>query len=97
MLFGIDKVTKYHIDAPLYVTTFVWVMNKARYEGLSAGQKKVVDDHCTTEWAIRFASPLGGFRARRRRQKMRAEPGHVADRAVTAEQLALVEVRRRSR
>ena len=31
-LFGIDKVTKYHMDAPLYATTFVWVMNKAKYE-----------------------------------------------------------------
>ena len=27
-LFGIDKVVSYHIDAPLYVTPFVWVINK---------------------------------------------------------------------
>ena len=31
-LFGIDKVTKYHMDAPLYATSFVWVMNKAKYD-----------------------------------------------------------------
>ena len=31
-LFGIDKVTKYHMEAPLYATSFVWVMNKAKYE-----------------------------------------------------------------
>ena len=31
-LFGIDKVTKYHMDVPLYVTSFVWVINKAKYE-----------------------------------------------------------------
>ena len=29
-LFGIDKVTKYHMDAPLYVTTFACVFNKAQ-------------------------------------------------------------------
>jgi TRAP-type C4-dicarboxylate transport system substrate-binding protein len=28
VLFGVDKVTKFHMDAPLYVTTFVFVMNK---------------------------------------------------------------------
>ena len=31
-LFGIDKVTKYHMDAPLYATTFAWVMNKDNYD-----------------------------------------------------------------
>ncbi len=33
-IFGIDGITKHHLDMPLYVTTFVLVMNKARYEGL---------------------------------------------------------------
>src|SRR5271169_2942111 len=27
LLFGIDKVTKYHMDVPLYTTGFVWVIN----------------------------------------------------------------------
>ena len=56
-LFGIDKVTKYHMDMPLYATTFAWVMNKAKYEAMSAAQKKVIDDHCTNEWALRVAGP----------------------------------------
>jgi TRAP-type C4-dicarboxylate transport system substrate-binding protein len=60
-LFGIDKVVHYHMDAPLYVTPFVWVMNKAKYESLSASQKKAVDDHCTTEWAERVATPWAEF------------------------------------
>ena len=60
-LFGIDKVTKYHMEAPLYATSFVWVMNKAKYEQMSAAQKKVMDDHCTTQWAIRAASPWADF------------------------------------
>jgi TRAP-type C4-dicarboxylate transport system substrate-binding protein len=61
VLFGIDKVTKYHMDAPLYATSFVWVMNKAKYNEMSAAQKKVMDDHCTTQWAIRAASPWADF------------------------------------
>src|SRR3984957_15567063 len=56
-LFGLDKVTKYHIDAPLYSTVFTYSMNKAKYDGMSAAQKKVIDDHCTTEWAVKIAAP----------------------------------------
>ena len=32
VLFGVDKVTKYHMDAPLYVTTFAYTMNKGTYD-----------------------------------------------------------------
>jgi TRAP-type transport system periplasmic protein len=60
-LFGIDKVVKYHMDVPLYVTPFVWVMNKDKYNSMSAAQKKVIDDHCTTEWAEKVASPWADF------------------------------------
>ena len=60
-LFGIDKVVKYHMDVPLYVTPFVWVMNKAKFDSLSAAQKKAVDEHCTTEWAERVATPWAEF------------------------------------
>ena len=61
VLFGIDKVVKYHMDAPLYVTPFVWVMNKDKYNGMSTAQKKVIDDHCTTEWAEKVAAPWADF------------------------------------
>ena len=60
-LFGIDKVVKYHMDVPLYVTPFVWVMNKDKYNSMSASQKKVIDDHCTTEWAEKVASEWADF------------------------------------
>ncbi len=76
VLFGIDKVVKYSIDAPMYVSTFVWVMNKARYESLAPDQKKVIDNHCTTAWAERFAGPWADFE-HAGRAKMAAEPGHV--------------------
>ncbi|MFO1117467.1 MAG: TRAP transporter substrate-binding protein [Beijerinckiaceae bacterium] len=74
-LFGIDKVTKYHIDAPLYTTVFTYSMNKAVYDGMSAAQKKVIDDHCTGEWAEKVAGPWADFEAAGR-EKMKTAPGH---------------------
>jgi TRAP-type C4-dicarboxylate transport system substrate-binding protein len=75
LLFGIDKVVSFHMDAALYVTTFVWVMNREKYDGLSAAQKSVIDDHCTTEWAVKIASPWADFEAAGK-PKIKAEAGH---------------------
>jgi len=61
VLFGIDKVTKYHMDAPLYVTTFAFVFNKDKYNEMSPRQKKAIDDNCNTEAAGRVAGPWGKF------------------------------------
>ena len=74
-LFGIDKVVKYAMNTPLYTTTFVYVMNKAKYEGLPAEQKKVIDDHCTTEWAVKIAGPWADFE-HAGIEKMQQAPGH---------------------
>ena len=60
-LFGIDKVTKYHMEVPLYATTFAFVFNKAVYGQMSAAQKKVIDDHCTNAWSGRVAGPWADF------------------------------------
>ncbi|HXY99303.1 MAG TPA: TRAP transporter substrate-binding protein [Stellaceae bacterium] len=75
ILFGIDKVVKYHMDVPLYVTTFVWVMNQVKYDGMSPAQKKVIDAHCTTEWALKVAAPWTAFEFAGR-DKLRNEAGH---------------------
>ncbi|CAL74872.1 TrapT family, dctP subunit, C4-dicarboxylate periplasmic binding protein precursor [Bradyrhizobium sp. ORS 278] len=61
VLFGVDKVTKFHIDAPMYVTTFVFVMNKDKYNQMSAMQKKAIDDNCNTETAGKVGEPWGKF------------------------------------
>jgi TRAP-type transport system periplasmic protein len=74
-LFGIDKVVKYHIDAPLYTTVFTFSMNKDKYEAMSPAQKQVIDDHCTTDWAVKLAGPWGDFEAAGR-DRMRTDPGH---------------------
>ena len=61
VLFGVDKVTKYHIEAPMYVTTFVFVMNKDKYDQMSANQKKAIDDNCNTEMAGKVGAYWGQF------------------------------------
>ena len=74
-LFCIDKVTKYHLDMPLYVTTFAFVFNKDKYNQMSVAQKKVIDDHCTPEWALKVASPWADFE-HAGIAKIKAEAGH---------------------
>ncbi len=85
ILFGIDKVVKYHMDAPLYVTPFVWVMNKDKYEAMSATQKKVVDAHCTSEWAEKASASWADFEMAGR-VKLAADPNHEVYK-LTPEQL----------
>ena len=86
-LFGIDKVVKYHMDVPLYVTTFAWVMNKGKYDGLSAGQKKAVDDNCNNAAALTFSSDWTDFEFGGR-AKLKAMEGHEVYQ-ITPEQTAL--------
>ena len=74
-LFGIDKVTKYHMDVPLYTTTFAFVFNKNTYNQMSAKQKKAIDDHCTNEWALKIAAPWADFE-HAGIAKIKAEAGH---------------------
>src|SRR5262249_13046604 len=85
VLFGIDKVTKYHMDAPLYVTTFAVVINKDIYNQMSDRQKKAIDDNCNTEAAGRVGEPWGKFEDDGI-DKIRAEPGHEIYK-LTADQL----------
>ncbi|NWG22826.1 MAG: TRAP transporter substrate-binding protein [Pseudorhodoplanes sp.] len=86
VLFGIDKVTKYHIDSAFYVTEQTWVLNKAKYDSLSPAQRKVFDDHCTSEWAQKIAEPWADFEAGGR-DKIKAQAGHEVY-TITPDQLA---------
>ncbi|MGC1696746.1 MAG: TRAP transporter substrate-binding protein [Pseudolabrys sp.] len=86
VLFGIDKVTKYHMDAPLYVTTFAFVFNKDKYNQMSDRQKKAIDDNCNTEAAARVGGPWGTFEDAGI-DKVKAEPGQEVYK-LTAEQTA---------
>jgi TRAP-type C4-dicarboxylate transport system substrate-binding protein len=85
-LFGIDKVTKYHIDAPIYVSEQLWVLNKAKYDSLSPAQKKVMDEHCSSDAALKIATPWADFESGGK-AKLKAMPDHEVY-ALTPEQLA---------
>jgi TRAP-type C4-dicarboxylate transport system substrate-binding protein len=87
VLFGIDKVTKFQMDAPLYVTTFVFVMNKDKYNEMSERQKKAIDDNCNTEAAGRVGELWGKFEDSGL-DKVKAEAGQDVY-PLTAEQTAL--------
>jgi TRAP-type transport system periplasmic protein len=84
ILFGIDKAAKFHMDAPLYVSLFVLAMNKGTYEGMSAAQKKVIDNHCTTEWAEKISGPWAD-KEESGRDKLRGMAGHTLTTPTAAE------------
>src|ERR1044072_4956277 len=87
VLFGIDKVTKYHMDAPLYVTTFAFVMNKDKYNQMSDQQKKAIDGNCNTETAGKVAEYWGKMEDAGI-DKIKAEPSHEVYK-LTPEQIGL--------
>lgn len=86
LLFGIDKVTQFHIDAPIYVSEQVWVLNPATYAKLSPAQKKVMDDHCSSDWALKIATPWADYESGGN-AKIKALPGHEVY-PLTPDQLA---------
>jgi TRAP-type C4-dicarboxylate transport system substrate-binding protein len=86
VLFGIDKVTKYDMDEPLGSVMFVWVMNKWTYAAMSPAQQKVIDAHCTSQWAAKFADPWADFE-HAGIAKVKAEPDHEVY-TISADQLA---------
>jgi TRAP-type C4-dicarboxylate transport system substrate-binding protein len=87
VLFGIDKVTKYDLEMPFYTTTFALVFNKAKYNSMSAKQKKVIDDHCNSKWALKIASPWADFE-HAGIAKIKAEKSHVVYK-ITPAQVAM--------
>src|SRR5471030_3178288 len=87
VLFGVDKVTKYHMEAPLYVTTFAFVMNKDKYNEMSPRQKKAIDGNCNPEAAGKVGEPWGKFEDAGI-DKVKAESGHEVY-TLTTEQTAL--------
>jgi TRAP-type transport system periplasmic protein len=73
--FKIDQAVKYHTDFKLYAATFAYVFNKGMYEKLAPAQKKVMDDHCTNEWAVKMGE-WGAFE-NAAQEKIAKMPGHT--------------------
>lgn len=86
--FKIDGITKFHIDAPMYVATFATIINPARYAALSDAQKKVIDAHCTTEWAGRTARDWAKWENDGRQKLSAPGSGHTVVKLTEAERAA---------
>src|SRR6476469_331187 len=87
VLFGIDKVTKFDIEASLYTTTFAFVINKDKYNAMSDKQNLFFNDTSTTE----TAGKVGEFWGKMEDagiDKIKAEPGHEGYK-LTPEQIGL--------
>jgi TRAP-type C4-dicarboxylate transport system substrate-binding protein len=85
LLFGIDKAVKFHMDLPFYTTMFTYNINLKTYNALSAAQKKVIDDHCTTEWAGKIGDAWADFEVDGH-EKLKKMSGHEVY-ALTPEQV----------
>ncbi len=74
-IFGADSLVHHHLDMPFYASINVFVMNKAKVEGLSAEDRKVIDDHCTPDWAEKMSAGWADVEAAGR-EKIAADPAH---------------------
>lgn len=75
-IFGADQFVTHHLDVPMYASINAFVINKGVLEAMSPEDRKVMDDHCTPEWAERMSSgwadaELAG------RDKIAADPAHT--------------------
>lgn len=52
--FGLDKHVQYLLDMPISMSMSAMVMNKKKYESLSAAHRKVIDEFCSPQWAGRL-------------------------------------------
>jgi TRAP-type C4-dicarboxylate transport system substrate-binding protein len=85
--FKFKDVTKFTLDVPLYVSTFTHGISKRTYDGLSGAQRRVIDNHCTPEWAAKTYKYW--YEADQKDQvTARALPGHTWTKP-NASQLAL--------
>jgi TRAP-type C4-dicarboxylate transport system substrate-binding protein len=76
----------YAVEYWLYASAFAYVFNPATYNRMSKAQQKVIDEHCTNEWALRVASGWADYE-RAGLPKLQADSAHEVY-PLTAEQLA---------
>lgn len=76
VIFGIDNLLTYHMDAPFSGNGFEFIMNKNSYNKLTPNQKKAIDDHCNGEWAQKFMAAWNKQEADGRAE-LAAKPGHT--------------------
>ncbi len=86
-IFGVDSIVKHHLDIPLYASINAFVINKDKLASLPEADRKVVEDHCTPEWAEKMSSGWADVEAAGR-NKIAADSSHTLHKP-NAEQLEL--------
>jgi len=86
-IFGVADLVTHHLDVPLYASINAFVINKDKLASMPEGDRKVVEDHCTPEWAEKMSSGWADVEAGGR-DKLAADPKHVFHKP-TDEQLKL--------
>lgn len=51
---GIADAATHHLDMPMYVANFVYVISPLAWSRLSEAQQAVMTEHCSTDWAGRI-------------------------------------------
>jgi TRAP-type C4-dicarboxylate transport system substrate-binding protein len=75
-IFGVDGLVKHHLDIPLYTAIFIFIINKDFLAELSPENRKVIDEHCTPEWAEKMSAGWADVEAGGR-DKIKADPTHT--------------------
>jgi TRAP-type transport system periplasmic protein len=83
-VFKIDDLVKNHIDVALYVTPFTLVINQGAYDRMSDNQRRIIDAHCTSDWAARLAEPFA-ISQRRGETRLKSAAGHITTKLDTAD------------
>ena len=84
LLFGIDKVVNHATEMNLYATSFAILMHKGTYDKMSVGQKKIVDEHCSNQWAGIVGKTWGDYEAAGRKE-LAAKAGFTVIKPTDAE------------
>jgi len=75
-IFGVDSLVKHHLDMPLYASINAFVINKDKLASMPEGDRKVIEDHCTPEWAEKMSAGWADVEAAGR-DKIAADPSHT--------------------
>lgn len=75
-IFGAAPLVEHHLDMPFYASINAFVFNKAKVDGMSPEDRKVIHDHCTPEWAEKMSSGWADVEAAGR-AKVAADSTHT--------------------
>lgn len=83
-IFGADSLVTHHLDMPFYASINIFVLNKGKLEAMAPEDRKIVEGHCTPEWAEKMSEGWADVEAAGR-AKIAADPKHTMDKPDAAQ------------